>query len=149
MISFHYARHGIAVIAFLTSCLAVSLIGQSAEQQIEALLHAQSKSWNEGDIDGFMAGYLHTDDLQFLGSSGLTAGWDATLDRYKKRYPDAKAMGQLTFDLSEITRRTKNVYTVIGKYHLSRQEFEDLEGFFLLVLQKIGGDWKIVADSTH
>ena len=149
MITYHYARHRIGSAILLMFFLAFNINAQSAEHQIKMLLEEQSESWNTGDIEGFMAGYLETDDLHFLGSGGLTAGWDATLERYKKRYPDQQAMGQLTFDLKEITKRTKKVYTVIGKYHLSRHELDDMEGFFLIVLQKIKGDWKIVADSTH
>ena len=149
MITIHYARHRVGFAMLSMLLLAFNLSAQSAEEQIKTLLAVQSEAWNTGDIDGFMEGYLPTDDLHFLGSGGLTAGWHATLERYKQRYPDQQTMGQLSFDLREITRRTKDVYTIIGKFHLSRHELDDMEGFFLLVLQKIKGDWKIVADSTH
>jgi len=149
MITIHYARHRVGIAMLSMLLFVFNLNAQSAEEQIKTLLAVQSEAWNTGDIDGFMEGYLPTDDLHFLGSGGLTAGWHATLERYKQRYPDQQTMGQLSFDLKEITRRTKDVYTVIGKFHLSRHELDDMEGFFLLVLQKIKGDWKIVADSTH
>ncbi len=149
MITYHYARHRIGYAVLLLFFFGFNLNAQSAEQQIKSLLAEQSVAWNTGDIEGFMSGYLQTDDLHFLGSGGLTAGWHATLERYKKRYPDQQAMGQLTFDLQEITKRTKKVYTVIGKYHLARHELDDMEGYFLIVLQKIKGQWKIIADSTH
>ena len=149
MITIHYARHRVGIAMLSMLLFVFNLNAQSAEEQIKTLLAVQSEAWNTGDIDGFMEGYLQTDDLHFLGSGGLTAGWHATLERYKQRYPDQQTMGQLSFDLREITRRTKDVYTVIGKFHLSRHELDDMEGFFLLVLQKIKGDWKIVADSTH
>lgn len=149
MITIHYARHRVGIAMLSMLLFVFNLNAQSAEEQIKTLLAVQSEAWNTGDIDGFMEGYLQTDDLHFLGSGGLTAGWHATLERYKQRYPDQQTMGQLSFDLREITRRTKDVYTIIGKFHLSRHELDDMEGFFLLVLQKIKGDWKIVADSTH
>jgi len=129
--------------------MAPNVDAQSADQEIKALITEQSEAWNAGDIEGFMAEYTKSEDLHFLGANGLTAGWHATLERYKQRYPDQQTMGQLTFDLKEITKRTKDVYTVVGKYHLSRQEMDDTEGFFLLVVQKIKGKWKVVADSTH
>ena len=128
---------------------AVNVDGQSAKEEIKSLLLEQADFWNKGDIEGFMQGYIPTEDLHFLGKNGLTSGWQATLDRYKKTYPDKQTMGQLTFDFKEITERTKKIYTVIGHYHLARTGMEDAEGYFLIVLQKIKGDWKIVADSSH
>lgn len=126
-----------------------STFGQTEISDIRQVLSDQSVAWNNGDIEAFMEGYAKTDDLHFLGSSGLTKGWDATLARYHKGYPDRQTMGQLTFDLKEITLRTDEVCTVIGRYHLARSEMDDASGNFLIVLQKIEGDWKIIADSTH
>ncbi len=149
MITYRYTGLCRLVVLLSLCILTFHVTAQSAERDIEALLTQQAEAWNTGDIDGFMQGYIQSDDLHFLGKGGLTAGWHATLERYKKGYPDQQTMGHLTFDLKEITKRTKDVYTVIGKFHLARQEMDDAEGFFLLVLQKIKGNWKIVADSTH
>ena len=140
--------------ALFTFLVCVSLAvsstsGQTEIQDIRQLLNDQTEAWNNGDIEAFMEGYTKTDDLHFLGISGLTKGWDATLARYQKGYPNRQTMGQLTFDLKEITLRTDEVCTVIGRYHLERSEMDDASGNFLIVLQKIQGDWKIVADSTH
>ena len=140
--------------ALFTFLVCVTLIvpstyGQTEINDVRQLLNDQSEAWNNGDIEAFMEGYTKTDDLHFLGSSGLTKGWDATLARYQKGYPDRQTMGQLTFDLKEITLRTDEVCTVIGRYHLERSEMDDASGNFLIVLQKIDGNWKIVADSTH
>ncbi|MDX1477281.1 MAG: DUF4440 domain-containing protein [Saprospiraceae bacterium] len=121
----------------------------SPESAIRQILSEQAAAWNKGDMAGFMQHYWKSDDLQFLGASGLTKGWQATLDRYKKAYPDVQSMGKLTFDLHEINRRSETVYSVIGQYHLSREGLENLSGHFLLIVQSIAGKWLIVADSTH
>ena len=34
----------------------------------------------------------------FVGSQGITYGWKATLENYKKGYPDRATMGKLKFD---------------------------------------------------
>lgn len=115
--------------------------------KVTAILHTQAKVWNEGNIDAFMEYYWKSDNLQFIGSSGITYGWQNTLDNYKKRYPDLQAMGQLSFDIIKVDKRSKKVITLIGKFHLKR-EIGDLEGIFLLVWKKIKGEWKIVADQT-
>ena len=143
----HYMRQ----VSFTIAMVLVGgyAIAQSAELEIKALLKTQAEAWNRGDIEGFMQGYHKTKDLHFLGSAGLTAGWDETLERYEMRYPNRQAMGELRFELHEVTRRTDDVYTVVGQFFLKRQDLEDLDGYFLLVVQRIDEQWKVVADSTH
>jgi len=116
---------------------------------IEKLLAVQSESWNKGDIDGFMQTYWKSEELQFIGSSGVVYGWQGTLDRYKRTYPDKATMGHLTFNLINVDKRSRKVISVVGKWHLKRDEKKgDLEGHFLLILKKIKGKWLIVADHS-
>ena len=67
----------------------------SAEAQIRAVLDMQSAAWNRGDIDTFMTGYWKSEETEFVGASGITRGWRAVLERYRRNYPDPKAMGRL------------------------------------------------------
>ena len=106
-------------------------------------------AWNRGDIEDFMEGYLNSEELHFVGASSVTYGWGDTLKRYLQAYPDRQTMGTLSFDLKEITERTAEVYTVIGRYNLERDAMEDASGNFLLVIQNVDSHWRIVADSTH
>lgn len=117
------------------------------QQKITALMTAQTTAWNNGDIDGFMQTYWHSDSLLFVGKSGITYGWQATLDRYKKTYPDAATMGKLDFKLLEFKPLATDVYLLVGKWHLQRS-IGDLEGHFSLILKKIKGEWKIIEDHT-
>lgn len=118
-------------------------------EKIKQLMTTQSEAWNRGDIDGFMETYWKSDKLQFIGSKGPTYGWQNTLDRYKKSYPSKEAMGFLTFDLINLDKRSRKVISVVGKWHLKRNDdLGDLEGHFLLILKKIKGKWLIVADHS-
>ncbi|MCB0740716.1 MAG: hypothetical protein KDB92_06630, partial [Chitinophagaceae bacterium] len=67
------------------------------EIAIRQLMDNQTAAWNRGDITAFMKGYWQNDALMFVGKSGVTYGWQNTLDNYKKGYPDTAAMGQLQF----------------------------------------------------
>ncbi|WP_212000848.1 DUF4440 domain-containing protein [Chitinophaga sp. HK235] len=120
---------------------------QSDQQKIEALMAAQTSAWNRGDVTAFMQTYWHSDSLLFIGKNGVTYGWQATLDRYKKSYPDTTAMGKLDFKLLEFKRLAPDIYLVVGKWHLQRS-IGDLQGHFSLTLRKIKGEWKIIADHS-
>ncbi|HVI48289.1 MAG TPA: DUF4440 domain-containing protein [Chitinophaga sp.] len=120
---------------------------QADKEKIEALMSVQTSAWNKGDINAFMQTYWKSDSLLFVGKNGVTYGWQATLDRYKKVYPDTTAMGKLDFKLLEFKSLAPGVFLVIGKWHLQRS-IGDLQGHFSLVLKKISGEWKIVADHS-
>lgn len=118
-------------------------------EKVKTLLQGQAAAWNKGDIEGFMQTYWKSDKLQFIGSSGITYGWQPTLERYKKAYPDQETMGQLRFEIIDAQKRSRKVISLVGKYFLKRSEEKgDAEGIFLLICKKVKGKWKIVVDQT-
>src|SRR5690606_9085711 len=119
------------------------------ETAIKQLLKEQTAAWNKGDIPAFIQTYWKSDSLVFVGKAGVTYGWQNTLERYKKSYPDKAAMGQLDFTVIRITPLSDRVYNVIGRWHLTRAA-GDLEGHYTLYLtvKKIAGKWVIVQDHS-
>lgn len=111
------------------------------------VLNNQQASWNKGDIDGFMEGYWKSDSLSFIGSRGVTNGWEQTLENYKKAYPDLKTMGRLQFEMIALNKISGSAYQMIGKYTLYRDEDEP-SGYFTLLWRKIDEHWLIVSDQT-
>ena len=133
---------------FLLSLLCISGHSQSNEEHaIRKLLNAQEIAWNRGDINEFMKGYWNSDSLMFIGKSGITYGYPAALDRYKKNYSDTIKMGQLRYELLRLEPISPACYFVVGKFFLKRS-IGDIGGIFTLVFRKINGKWLIVADHT-
>ncbi|MCW3089208.1 MAG: L-asparaginase [Ferruginibacter sp.] len=130
-------------------CLLFSLsFGQNRDEiAVRKLLAAQTKEWNSGNIKGYMATYWTSDSLLFIGKSGVTHGWQQTLDNYEKHYPDTAAMGKLDFELVSVKRLSPVYFFVIGKWRLLRS-MGDLSGAFTLLLRKINNKWVIVADHS-
>ena len=115
--------------------------------QIEDLLNDQAAAWNRGDISAFMDHYWRSDELTFSSSGRTLRGWQATLDRYTRRYPDRSAMGELAFSNLEIDIIARDVALVLGNWQLTR-EAGDIGGNFSLVVQRISGRWLIRHDHT-
>lgn len=138
----HFQIGSAVVIGALIGCRA-----PNERAAIENVLALQAAAWNRGDIDGFMDHYRKSDDLTFSASGRTTRGWNATLQRYRTRYPDRAAMGHLRFADLETTLLAPGVALVLGDWRLDR-EHDDLGGNFSLVLQKIGGRWLIRHDHT-
>ncbi|SDX55306.1 YybH family protein [Hymenobacter psychrophilus] len=120
----------------------------AARQDILAVLSTQTAAWNRGDVAGFMQGYWQNDSLVFIGKSGLTYGWQPTLDNYRRSYPNPAAMGQLDFSRLQICPLSPDAAQVIGRWHLARPAAGDLQGHFLLVMRRIAGKWVVVADHS-
>jgi len=117
------------------------------KQAIASLLETQRLAWNRGDLEAYMQGYWHSDSLLFVGKSGPKYGWQTTLDNYKKGYPDKAAMGQLGFDILKVQLLDKTNAFVLGAWHLKREQ-DAPGGYFTLLLRKIKGKWKVVADHS-
>ena len=83
----------ITVVLFLFLFCTSALSAQKGTTIVQQILMEQAEDWNRGDIDAFMKHYWKSDQLQFIGSSGATYGWQNTLANYKRRYPDRQAMG--------------------------------------------------------
>mgnify|MGYP002634665179 CR=1 FL=1 len=114
---------------------------------IASLMAAQEVCWNKADLVCFMEPYCHSDEMMFIGKSGVNYGWQKTLDNYIASYPDAKAMGQLRFDNLLIDPLSAEHCYVIGKWHLTREE-GDLEGHYTLMWKVVDGRWVIVSDHS-
>lgn len=114
---------------------------------IVAVLEGQRDAWNRGDIEAFMAAYVHDDALVFTSGGAIRRGWDETLRRYRTRYADAGAMGQLTFWDLETTLVGSDAAVVLGRWRLE-QTPEAGQGVFSLVFVRRDGRWQILHDHT-
>lgn len=114
---------------------------------ISAVLQAQDEAWNRGDIPAFMAGYWKSPDLRFASGGNIARGWDATLERYEKRYDTPEKMGQLITSDYEIELLSADAAIAHGSWMLE-VDGDNPSGLYTLVMRKIGGEWVIVSDTT-
>ncbi|MGB3617236.1 MAG: nuclear transport factor 2 family protein [Catalinimonas sp.] len=137
-------------VSFLVALLLVAACTRPAPDlaPIGEVLAAQTAAWNRGDLEGFMAGYQRSDSLKFVGSNGVTYGWQATLDGYRKRYPDGAARGTLRFEILSTEAVGEQSAFTVGRWFLTRPEAGDLDGHFTLLWQHLDGRWVIVADHS-
>jgi ketosteroid isomerase-like protein len=137
------------VIILLAICF-VSLAARAQNKDEQAILKAieiQRSAWNNGNLEQFMQPYWKNDSLMFIGNSGVTYGWQNTLNNYKKGYPDTAAMGKLHFDILHIKKLSGEYYSLVGKWFLTRS-IGNVGGHFTLLFRKIKDKWLIVSDHS-
>lgn len=134
-----------------------------ARAAVEALLKTQSDAWNRGDLETFTS--VYAEDASFLSPTGLTRGRQQVLERYRRRYPDQKAMGTLSLEIVEARPAQGVEFTALGdarpgrvhglsvaaRWKLAYPDQPDkktAEGLTLLVLRRHGDTWEIVQDAS-
>lgn len=120
----------------------------AAAKAVRQVLDDQVTAWNKGDLKGFMASYWRSPDLTFFSGKEKTRGWQATLERYQKRYQaEGKEMGKLAFRDLEIESLGPDSAWVRGRWHLELSK-ETVGGLFTLIFKKFPEGWRIVHDHT-
>jgi beta-aspartyl-peptidase (threonine type) len=126
----------------------VSASGRDAKEAIRQVLDRQAAAWNKGDLEGFMAGYWKSPELTFFSGKSPERGWQATLDRYRKRYQgEGREMGKLTFGDIRIDLLGADAALVRGRWQLARTK-DNPGGLFTLIFRKLPEGWRIVHDHT-
>lgn len=137
----------------LLAPLAVRAEEPSPEAQVAALLRMQAEAWSRGDLEAFTS--VYAEDAAFLTADGLTRGRRDVLERYRKRYPNAAAMGKLTLEVIE-TRvfppgKDAAGVSVAARWRLEypgQADRKTAEGLTLIVLRKTAKSWEIVQDAS-
>jgi ketosteroid isomerase-like protein len=115
---------------------------------VRRVLDEQVAAWNKGDLERFMAGYWSSPRLTFYSGNNVTRGWQATLERYRKRYQSEGAeMGQLSFRDIEIEVIGPDHALVRGRFELVRKK-DKPTGLFTLLFRRLPVGWRIVHDHT-
>ena len=138
---------------FLLAPLAVRAEEPTPEAQVAALLRMQAEAWSRGDLEAFTS--VYAEDAAFLTQDGLTRGRREVLERYRKRYPDAAAMGKLTLEVIE-TRvfpagKEAAGVSVAARWRLEypgQADRKTAEGMTLIVLRRTEKSWEIVQDAS-
>src|SRR4029077_16050270 len=93
-----------------------------AEQQVRAVLEAQVRAWNDGDLRGFMEGYARSERTRFQSGGDVSLGWQTVFDRYQRRYGDRASMGILKFSEGEVKVFAPDAALAFGRWRLERAQ---------------------------
>jgi beta-aspartyl-peptidase (threonine type) len=121
---------------------------KAAEEAVRGVLDAQVEAWNKGDLEGFMKGYWKSPELSFFSGGERARGWQATLDRYRKRYQsEGQEMGKLSFSDLQVEVLGTDAAFVRGRFELERKK-DKPTGQFTLIFKRMPEGWRIVHDHT-
>jgi len=140
----------LAVIAVVTfwACAAPRAFSADDDRAVRGVLAAQQAAWNRGDLDAFMAGYAHRDDLVFTSGGKIRRGWQDTYDKYRAKYgADPSTMGHLDFEILGIQPLGADGAIVLGRWRLTATPNAGA-GVFSLGFARTPDGWRVVHDHT-
>ena len=97
--------------------LVESYLDEQDQIAIRNILTQQAEAWNNGDMEGYLAGYYPDERTVMISSSGVRNGFEEIAARYRKSYP-AGQMGELDFDQLSFEALRPDLYQVLGRYHV-------------------------------
>jgi uncharacterized protein (TIGR02246 family) len=125
------------------------VVASGSAAEVEGVLGRQQAAWNRGDLVAFTA--VYAEDATFVSPSGLTHGREEVLQRYRRRYPDRRAMGALDLRVLEVRPLGGDAVSVVAHWRIAypdQPERKAAEGSTLLVMKRSPGGWLIVQDAS-
>jgi beta-aspartyl-peptidase (threonine type) len=133
------------------AAFASAVLGQSPIQEtsIRKVLQTQVEAWNRHDLEGFMAGYWNSPELTFFSGATETKGWQATLDRYRKKYQSPETeMGTLEMTDIQVEMLGPQAAFVRGRWRLALSNGKQPHGLFTLIFREFPEGWRVVHDHS-
>ena len=128
-------------------CRTINRGSGDANIEIRAALDRQVREWNAGNLAGFMEVYAKSDRTRFASGGNVFLGWQTVFDRYRSKYADRAAMGELTFSDLEVTEIAPDAAIAFGRWRLKREKDEP-SGLFTLLFRRTPDGWRVVHDHT-
>src|SRR5260221_1677787 len=117
--AFRPVARAVAFLAAVGIGAVLSAATPDSAAEVRAVLDAQVAAWNHGDLEGYMAGYWRSSELEFYSGATITRGWQQTLERYRKRYPgEGHEMGTLSFSNVRVDIVAPDAAVVSGEWRL-------------------------------
>ncbi|HEU4699690.1 MAG TPA: nuclear transport factor 2 family protein [Gemmatimonadales bacterium] len=115
---------------------------------IEAQFRRSAAAWNRGDLDAFMADYVHDSTTTYVARGHLRHGWDAIRAGYAPRFAPGARRDSLHFEDFAVRPLGADYAAVFGRFVLSRGDSVTSSGPFTLVMQRRPDGWKILHDHS-
>ena len=139
----------------LTACLLLLLtlnsnvaVSQSKDvKDILAVMREEERTWNSGDVEGYVDLYAPEDSTRMILSKSAAYGKAAILAFYKKYWPKEK-MGKLSLEADSIEKLSKKYYYVSGFFHVVGPDGKKIDGRFSGLMKKIKGKWYLYTDHS-
>ena len=118
-----------------------------SEKEIYDQLMRMADAWNRHDIDGYLDGFLRSDEIVVVVEGETVRGWDLLSKAYHGGYPNPQEMGTLTIDRVQVQMLAPDLGFVLGSYTVvfpKKKEF----GTDTIIMKKVSEGWREMISHT-
>ena len=126
-----------------------SSVFKSDAQQVYEVLLKMLDRWNAHDLEGHLRVYWKSPELLVIVDSEQFNGWQQLHDSYTNGYPDRNNMGFINPKRIQVKLLKPDLALALTWWSVSFPNSQQkMVGNSTMNLQKIEGEWKIVASHT-
>jgi uncharacterized protein (TIGR02246 family) len=111
------------------------------EKEIYDQLMHMADAWNRHDIDGYLDGFVHSDDLVVVVEGETVRGWDLLSRAYHSGYPNPQEMGTATIDRVQVQMLAPDLGFVLSSYTISFPKKKEF-GTDTIIMKKVAAGWR-------
>ena len=104
-------------------------------------------AWNNGDLDGYLAGYWESEQTRYISNGKVIQGHAAIVAHYKSRLGESADFGRLELLQFEVELLGERDALVFGRFCHTHNDTA-VTGAFTIHLRNFDGTWLIVLDHS-
>ncbi len=116
---------------------------------VATMLESSARSWNAGDLEGFVDDYADDSMTTFMASGHVQHGFDWIRSNYARQFGPEAVRDSLRFEEFAARALGPNHILATARYILYRGDSTTSSGPFTLVLEQRVGEWRIIHDHTN
>ncbi len=117
------------------------------EKEIYDQLTRMVDAWNRHDVDGYLDGFLHSDDVVVVVEGETVRGWDLLSRAYHSGYPNPQEMGTVTVDRAQVQMLAPDLGFVLSSYTVSFPKKKEF-GTDTIIMKKVSAGWREMISHT-
>lgn len=117
------------------------------EKEIYDQLMRMAEAWNRHDIDGYLDGFAHSDDVVVVVEGETVRGWDLLSRAYHNGYPNPEEMGTLTVDRIQVQMLAPDLGFVLSSYTVTFPKKKEF-GTDTIIMKKVSAGWRELISHT-
>ena len=117
------------------------------EKEIYDQLMRMADAWNRHEIDSYLDGFAHSEDVVVVVEGETVRGWDLLSRAYHSGYPKPEEMGTLTVDRIQVQMLAPDLGLVLSSYTVTfpkRKAF----GTDTIIMKKVSAGWRELISHT-
>jgi uncharacterized protein (TIGR02246 family) len=118
-----------------------------SEKEIYNQIMKMVDAWNRHDIDGYLDGFLHSDDIVMVVEGETVRGWDLLSKAFHIGYPNPQEMGSLTVERIQVQMLAPDLGFVLTSYTIyfpKKKQF----GTDTLIMKETPEGWREMISHT-